>query len=87
MIPPLITIQVQMVSICESWEIPYLNLSETHPNEIQSKIDADDPKVLLCSIEDISSPSVQSQLQTVEISYVAIDEAQVCDSSETVLIF
>ena len=69
-----------MVEICKSWHIPYLNLSETPPQEIKEKINARDPKILLASIEDISSPDIQSQLQSVDVSYVALDEAQVRSS-------
>ena len=77
MIPPLVTIQVQMAGICDSWDIPYLNLSEINPLEIQEKIDSEDPKILLASIEDITNPVIQSQIQNVDVSYIALDEAQV----------
>ena len=77
MIPPLITIQVQMEEICKSWDIPYLNLSGIPPQEIEARINTGDPKILLASIEDISNPAIQSQLQSVDVSYVALDEAQV----------
>ena len=76
-IPPLVTIQVQMAGICDSWDIPYLNLSEINPLEIQEKIDREDPKILLASIEDITNPVIQSQIQNVDVSYIALDEAQV----------
>ena len=78
MIPPLITIQMQMASLCEAWDIPYLNLSDIpNKSDVESKIEAGDPKIILSSIEDISNPLIQSQLQTLDVSYVAIDEAQV----------
>ena len=78
MIPPLITIQMQMAKICENWDIPYLDLSDIHnPSEIQPKMEELDPKIILTSIEDISNPLIQSQLQTADVSYVTIDEAQV----------
>ena len=68
-----------MASLCEAWDIPYLNLSEIpNSSEIESKVDAEDPKIILSSIEDISNPVIQSQLQIREVSYIAIDEAQVC---------
>ena len=35
------------------------------------------PKIILSSIEDISQEEVQSQLQLLDITYVAIDECQV----------
>ena len=35
------------------------------------------PKVILCSIEDINDPQIQKQLQELTVAYVAIDEAQV----------
>ena len=76
-IPPLVTIQVQMAGICDSWDIPYLNLSDINPLEIQEKIDSEDPKILLASIEDITNPVIQSQIQNVDVSYIALDEAQV----------
>ena len=77
-IPPLQTIQLQMVNICSEWHIPFLNLSEcSNPEEIVTKIAATRPKIILCSIEDISRVEVQSSLQLVPIKYIAIDECQV----------
>ena len=77
-IPPLVTIQMQMASVCEAWDIPYLNLSNIHnPSDIQTKVVDLDPKIILASIEDISNPSVQSELQGLTIRYIALDEAQV----------
>ena len=32
---------------------------------------------MLCSIENINDPSIQKQIHHLEVSYVAIDEAQV----------
>ena len=70
-----------MASNCVAYEIPYLNLSDVHnPDEIQTKIDEVDPKILLMSIEDVSNPLVQSELQNLDIRYIAIDEAQVPSS-------
>ena len=67
-----------MASVCEAWDIPYLNLSAIHsPSEIQTKLAEVDPKIILASIEDISNPSVQSELQGLAIRYIALDEAQV----------
>ena len=77
-IPPLVTIQIQMASICQAWDIPYLNLADIHhPTEIQSKLSDLEPKIILTSIEDISNPAIQSELQTLDICYIAVDEAQV----------
>ena len=78
MIPPLVTIQIQMASVCKAWDIPYLNISDVHStSEIQTKVADLDPKIILASIEDISNPSVQSELQGLAIRYIALDEAQV----------
>ena len=76
-IPPLQTIQMQMAATCESWEIPYLNLSDINPSTIAEKVATEQPKVLLSSIEDISNCSVQAQLQCLRVAYVAVDECQV----------
>ena len=67
-----------MASICQAWDIPYLNLADIHhPTEIQSKLSDLEPKIILTSIEDISNPAIQSELQTLDICYIAVDEAQV----------
>ena len=77
-VPPLQTIQMQMACVCEEWGIPHVNLSDIqNPSEIQHKIDEAKPKIILASIEDISNHAVQSQLQTLDIKYIAIDECQV----------
>jgi len=77
-IPPLQTIQVQMINICKEWKIPYLNISELSTKEdVQSKLEAVKPKVIICSIEDINKEEIQASLQLQKISYIAIDECQV----------
>ena len=78
MIPPLQTIQIQMEKICSAWKIPYLNLSDVaNPDDIPDKLNELKPKIILSSIEDINKEEVQSKLQLLDISYVAIDECQV----------
>ena len=67
-----------MTVVCQRWDIPYLNISDViNPVEIASKLEETDPKIILCSIEDISNPAIQAQLQTLEVSYIALDECQV----------
>ena len=78
-IPPLLTIQFQMGVICRQWKIPYLDLSEiSEPESISMRLSERKPKVILSSIEDISREDIQKHLQTLNISYVAVDECQVC---------
>ena len=76
-IPPLQTIQQQMEQTCMDWQIPCINLSKINPKDIKAKIEVTQPKVILTSIEDIVKPEVQSELQLLSISYVAVDECQV----------
>ena len=77
-ISPLLTIQMQMKNVCEGCQIPYLDLSSiAGPSEIAAKLEELDPKIILCSIEDISDNSIQAQLQYLDVSYIAVDECQV----------
>ena len=67
-----------MASICEEWNIPYLNLGDVRsPSEIPERLSELAPKVILCSIEAISDPAIQSHLQSLEVGYIAVDESQV----------
>ena len=67
-----------MASICEEWDIPYLNLSEVRNHgDITTKLQELEPKVIIASIEDMANSSIQSQIQTLKISYIALDECQV----------
>ena len=67
-----------MASICDSWNIPYIDLSKIHPpEEISAAIDAVQPKIILSSIECISSPAIQDQINALDVAYVAVDECQV----------
>ena len=67
-----------MASTCAKWDIPYLNISDIkNPADIGAKLQQIEPKILLSSIEDISNPTVQAQLHSLKISYVALDECQV----------
>ena len=78
MIPPLQTIQMQMASICKKWSIPYLDLSDVQsPAQIPQKLAELEPKIILSSIESVSNSAIQTQLQSLEVSYIAIDECQV----------
>ena len=78
-IPPLQTIQVQMEAVCASWKIPFLNISSiSSPNEIPEKIEQIKPKILLSAIEDVNDEDIQDKLAMLDISYVAVDECQVC---------
>ena len=67
-----------MINVCKEWHIPYLNLSDIpNPENIAAELSSVKPKILLCSIEDISKAEVQNSLQMVDIQYIAIDECQV----------
>ena len=69
---------MQMENICTDWNIPFLNLSSiTRPADIPEILKQSSPKIILSSVEDISKAEVQSELQLVDITYVAIDESQV----------
>ena len=73
---------MQMSQVCEKWGIPHLNLADTrNPEEIDRKIEELKPKVILCSIEDVSEEATQRRLQKLDVSYVAVDECQVMDPS------
>ena len=67
-----------MENICTDWNIPFLNLSSiTSPADIPELLKQTSPKVILSSVEDISKEEIQSELQLVDVAYVAIDESQV----------
>ena len=67
-----------MAKICVDWKIPFIDLSQIPKNDdLAARIEEVQPKIILCSIEDISNPIVQNGLQLVNIQYVAIDECQV----------
>ena len=67
-----------MASLCTTWNIPFLNLSEVgNPEDLSEMLKKSLPKIILSSIEDISREEIQSQLQLLDIAYVAIDECQV----------
>ena len=78
-IPPLVTIQMQMALVCENWKIPYINLADIRkPDDITQQIEEVQPKIILCSIENISDEAIQRKLQRLNVAYVAVDECQVC---------
>ena len=79
-IPPLQTIQMQMSLVCKKWGISHLNLADMkNLDEISNKIDELNPKIILCSIEDVSDEATQRRLQKLDVAYVAVDECQVMD--------
>ena len=77
MIPPLQTIEAQMCNVCSSWGIKYLNLSTVQEDTIGEKVNSEQPKIIISSIEKISSSNVQKQLFNVKFDYISVDEAQV----------
>ena len=67
-----------MEKICTDWNIPFLNLSSvSRADQIPEMLKQTSPKVILSSVEDISREEIQSELQLLDIAYVAIDESQV----------
>ena len=77
-IPPLKTIQVQLAKICSLWKIPFIDLDDIeNPHNIGQKILDLNPKIIISSIEDIGNEVVQSELQTIDVRYIAMDECQV----------
>jgi len=79
-IPPLLSIEYQMETICKDWNIPFCNISSTPPSEIVSSLKSADAKVIIASIEKISDVKVQKAIQNIKVNYVAVDECQVMDS-------
>lgn len=77
MIPPLLSIEYQMETICKDWNIPFCNISSTPPSEIVSSLKSADAKVIIASIEKISDVKVQKAIQNIKVNYVAVDECQV----------
>ena len=68
-----------MCQVCEAWGIQYLNLSAIEENSMGVKVAAEKPRILISSIEKISSPTVQKQLFDLKLEYISLDEAQVRD--------
>ena len=68
---------MQMADICEKWKIPCLNLADIRPGEIAQQIETLNPKIILCSIENIVDEAVQRALRKLKVDYVAVDECQV----------
>ena len=67
-----------MSKICDSWQIPHINLSEIHdPQAISLKLEEVNPKIILCAIEDLNREDIQDVIQLLRVAYVAIDECQV----------
>ena len=51
--------------------------ANTSPEDLLNSIERQQPKIILCSIEDANNPAIQKQFQKLEVSYIAVDEAQV----------
>ena len=66
-----------MTGVCESWGISYLNLADIDEKLIGEQIAAVKPKIVISSIEKISTASVQKQLFDLQLDYISLDEAQV----------
>ena len=81
-IPPLISIEHQMESICREWNIPCCNASNIGVTEILSSIKANRAKLLIASIELISDVTVQKAIQNLKVNYISVDECQVCTTPQ-----
>ena len=73
-----------MEQICESWKIPFCNISGMKPGDIIANIKTKDAKILIASIELISDVTVQKALQDLKVNYVAVDECQVIHNTRMV---
>ena len=60
-IPPLISIELQMEAICKKWAIPYVNLAGVVAKDIVSHVASSKAKLVISSIESISDEVVQKK--------------------------
>ena len=75
-IPPLITIETQMMEVCQMWGISCLNLS-SFSEDLDAVIQTNGPRIIISSVEKISDSKIQKSLLNLKLDYVAFDEAQV----------
>ena len=65
--------------VCKTWNIPYLSLDETRPQDIASVLDAMEvkPRVITATISKVAMEEVQRALRLLPVVTICVDEAQV----------
>ena len=76
-IAPTLVIEHQMENTLKYWGTRFLNLSKITTDTIADQIKKESPHTLICNVERLKDPNVQSALLSLKLSYVAIDETQV----------
>ena len=57
--------------------LKYINLTTTPVDLLEERIRILKPHVLLGNVESLTSPEIQRKISRLQISYIAVDEAQV----------
>ena len=78
MIPPTLVIQHQMEQQMAAWGVKYLHLDKVDPDALAATLRRMKPDILLSTIERLENKDILSALLTIRLSYVAVEEAQVC---------
>ena len=76
---PLVSIEQQAQKVCQNWNIPYLSLDETRPQDIASVLDAMEvkPRVITATISKVAMEDMQRALRHLPVVTICVDEAQV----------
>jgi hypothetical protein len=77
-IPPTVVIEQQLEALMAASGIKFINLGTTTPDQIPEAIRREQPTILLGRIELLDDREVQSALLTIKLTYVSMDEIQVC---------
>lgn len=78
MIPPTLVIQQQMERQMAAWGVRFLHLDKEDPDDLAARLRRMKPDILISTIERLENKDILSALLTIRLSYVAVEEAQVC---------
>ena len=77
-IPPTLVIQQQMERQMAAWGVRFLHLDKEDPDDLAARLRRMKPDILISTIERLENKDILSALLTIRLSYVAVEEAQVC---------
>ena len=74
---PLVALEPQVEDEMTRLGLRFVSLTRSPVESLEEEIRITRPHILLSNVESLTSPDIQHRISKLQISYIAVDEAQV----------
>ena len=74
---PLVALEPQVEDEMTRLGLRFVSLTRSPVESLEEEIRITRPHILLSNVESLTSPDIQCRISKLQISYIAVDEAQV----------